>query len=188
MLLLQCIKKYGNIKSVLNLSQEKIILDENLQIHNYITKNNFILPFSNHSFDFIYCKNPLEIFINPCFMYSELIRVGKSGLIVNSSPISTLLYSNDKLITWTDAFSNSLCFMPHYATIDMIDIKIHEWNKQLVMKPYLLNDWYRWDQTNEFNIKMYVKDFHFNDIMDYEILYNLAIEESLRNTNNILND
>ena len=79
------------IKNILNLTNEKMNFP-GIYTENYFEKNmGNLLPFPKHSFDFVYISNPLKIFSSPSHMYAELIRIGKSGIISNQSPLNILL-------------------------------------------------------------------------------------------------
>lgn len=183
------------IKNILNLGLEKMsrggFIDPFCGVHieNYFDSNiRQPLPYEKHSFDMVVSSNPIEIFSNPCHMYSELMRVSKSGLIINPSPVSFLIKNrqtdqhHDKYIFWTDTFSNSLCFMPYYSPIEIFNIDMKDADEMSIDKPYFLKDWYYWESINEFNIKMYIKEVHFEDYLDYELIFQNAVDESMKNT------
>lgn len=176
-----------HIKNILNLGIEKMNSIQGVYVENYFEPSiKHTLPFQKHTFDIVITSNPIEMFSNPCHMYSELIKVAKSGLIINPSPVSFLLKTgnahNSKYITWTDTFSNSLSFMPYYSPIEIFNIDMKDVDKMSIDNPYFLRDWYYWDSIQEFNIKMYIKEVHFEDYLDYELIFQNAVDESLKNT------
>jgi len=180
--------KSRNIPKVLSLSRTLVNLPSVQYTEQFYDKNVLQrLPFPNQSFDFIYCENPIEVFSSPCNMHAELLRVGKSGLIRTDSPLSIVLQNNEpKTITWTDTYSNTLCFMPFYGSPNFLQLK--DWDRICLNKPYYLHDWYSWTSSYELNIRVFIKEIHFEDIMDYELLFQDAVEESAKNTANVINN
>ena len=168
------------IKNILTISKTPQIF-ENIPTEIFKEHNFSKLPFPNGTFDFVYVNEPLEFFSEPSHMYSELMRVCKSGLIQNISPICILLKkTNPKFVCWSETFSNTLCFMPHYVKIDIME---HQNIDRLCLhKPYYLYDWYSWDSNQDFNIRIYSKNLHFEDFADYELIFQNAVEESMKNT------
>lgn len=170
--------------SVLAVSAESIHLPGIKSTEHFFVKKTGILPFPSQSFDFVYCRDPLEIFQNPCQMYAELLRVGKRGLIQNKSPLDLILNRVEgiPLVFWTDVYSNTLCSAPYHPKVPEM-IQIEDWDRICLNKPYFLSDWYSWESSSEFNIRMYNS---FEDLLDYQLLYEESISESVKNTINVL--
>lgn len=175
------------VKNILNLSEipinfnERNCLNSEIPTEHFFCKNlNKDLPFPNHSFDFVYVNKPLDIFTRPSHMYSELMRVAKSGLIRNISPLGVYLKNfQPRYITWTDTLSNSLCFMVYH---EQMNIDVGDMDKTCLNRPYFLSDWYAWTSTNDFNIKIFTKEDNFADYPNYELILYEAMEESAKNT------
>lgn len=172
------LKRQLNVGPILNLSTEPI--GTNTQQF-FQAKFQGEIPFKKNSFDFIFCKEPQLLFTNPYHMYSELLRLGNRGMIQTQSPISVLLEGNgpnSQMVSWTDTYSNTLCFMPYYFPLDYLNLEINKWQILALNKPTLLHDWYIWNSKEELNIKL----IHPEDTLDYEIMFQSALEETFRNT------
>lgn len=171
-------------KSILSLSANPLDFTDftDLKIVHFYQQG--LLPFDSQSFDFIYCRDPLKIFQNPCQMYAELLRVGRRGLVQNKSPLELILTrpQGSQAVFWTDVFSNTLCYVPYYNQVAQV-VDTGDWDRTCLHKPYFLSDWYSWESSSELNIKLHTS---FEDMLDYQLLYEEAICESVKNTINVL--
>jgi hypothetical protein len=96
------------------------------------------LPFSDKSFDFIYCRHVLEDMFNPFPLCKEMSRVGKAGYVETPSPIAEMGrgvdggsppyrgYHHHRWIVWTDG--NVLHFVSKYPMVEYLNLP----DKQIV--------------------------------------------------------
>lgn len=93
------------------------------------------LPFSDKSFDVVYCRHVLEDLYNPFHLIAEMSRVGKAGYIETPSPFAELTrgvdggsppwrgYHHHRWIIWSRQLSEALradelCFVSKFPMIE----------------------------------------------------------------------
>lgn len=165
-------------------------------------------PFSNDTFDFIYCRHVLEDIQNPDFAFNEMIRVSKfGGYIETPSPLIETMknvdasefsskycgYIHHRYIVWSSIEKNEIYFLPKYSCIlDNILEYSYETNKQICNLinnyPVYWNNYFIFTSKEKPKVIMYKNGVNFNTkgltmIDDYLALVNKAINESIQNTN-----
>jgi hypothetical protein len=153
------------------------------------------------SVDFIYARHILEDIQNPDFAMREFERIGKNGYIETPSPLAEITrgidgtgitgnnnhrgYIHHRYIIWVEPETNTLCFIPKYPIIEIIDI-----DKTFQMKvinilnnyPIYWNTYYKWDESKPIKIRFIkLEGYAFKE---YVRILMEAIENSILSTNN----
>jgi hypothetical protein len=178
------------IRKILNISSENIefpihydVTQVDTSIYKKI-KTEEQLGFCRHEFDFVYCKNISDVFVNPYLGYRILSNISQRGLIRNISPICLLLKGlKERQIIWTCYDTNSLCFMDYYKPGYLKDMNLGEWDRLCLHKPYYLSDWYTWNLPSEFRTKFIPAEMEFDD---YKKILMSAMEQSAKNTKAVI--
>lgn len=179
------------IKKILNISSESLQLPDRYHITqldpHYGKKMSLrdIKEVPMQSFDFVYCRNPSYIFGMTYDTYLSIASTAHSGMILNVSPIAVILNNlHINHLVWTNStdVANTLC-VAEYSTNKLGTVNVGRWDQLCLNRPYLMYDWYTWNNPTEFAIKLYMQTTDYNTNAEYFDLINGAINLSADNTN-----
>jgi len=157
------------------------------------------LPFSDHEFDFVYCRHVLEDINNPDFLFRELRRVGKAGYIETPSPMAELTkrvdshgkdssyrgYIHHRHIIW-NVNDGVLRILPKFPIVEHLDRPDSYWSD--LRDPYAWNSYFMWGKGTPPemdhgppNYKVLYNDIDYNIHNDYNRMLDQAINEARRN-------
>lgn len=159
-----------------------------------------VIPTSNASFDFGYCRHTFEDIQNPDFAFNEFVRVAKSGYVETPSPLIEFTrnvdagenaklyrgYIHHRYFIWTDISDNSIHFLPKMPMIEYMHLSDKLQNMCLNLAndyPIYWNNYYMWDEKNPPKCIIYKNGLNFNIITDYANLVTEAILKSIEATN-----
>ena len=129
-----------------------------------------VLPFSDKTFDFVYCRHVLEDSWNPFQICDEMSRVAKAGFIETPSPIVELGrgvdggsppfrgYHHHRWIVWTAA--KELRFVTKYPFVEYLKFEEDKIDYALKTQRYW-NTHYLWQDKINYR--------HWQSPMDYSI-------------------
>lgn len=164
-------------------------------------------PFKNDEFDFLYCRHTIEDIQNPIHCLNEIFRTCKEGYIETPSPLAEFTenidgkdinydgykgYIHHRYIIWSSIKNNQLHILPKYPIIDKI--LINPMNKKKInyllnYYPLYWNNYYLWNKSDRKpDIVLYRHGVNMNIVSDYTSLINIAINESIEYSNNLVNN
>jgi hypothetical protein len=166
------------------------------------------LPFKPHAFDFIYSRHTLEDIQNPDFVMNEIIRTANSGYIETPSPLIEVLkgvdgnvnadkyagYIHHRYIVWSNIEKCEIYFLPKYSCIIDHLFELPDQNVYLNLVnnyPIYWNNYFVWKNKTP-TVIMYKNGVNMgvNGSLedDYIKLLNIAITQSIQNTNYFLHN
>lgn len=140
-------------------------------------------PFDDHQFKLIYSRHVLEDIQNPDAAFREMTRVAEYGFIETPSPFAECSrnvecklykgYAHHRYIVWTETETNTLCFLPKYPLIDLIEF---DGFPRVLDNPWYWNNYYEWSPESPPRVRMYKNGVNFNIFRDYAILLSQALK------------
>lgn len=144
------------------------------------------LPFSDNSFDFVYCRHMLEDMFDPFPICEEMSRVGKAGYIETPSPVAEMCrgvdggappyrgYHHHRFVVWSHI--GELRFVSKYPLVEHLRFDEGNLVGSLRSGPRYWNTYHLW--TDSLMLKHHQSPLDFDIPRDYSILLADAVRQS----------